>query len=109
MAKSFTIIASTINGAIQEFPKRVDMFCGQAQGEGMTIIRDYDVNFCIVNKTVFLIRYGGDVFGTTQFSSRLEFNQFMDNQCATCANRRCVLRYSGCYLEYNNCRLIYEY
>lgn len=109
MPKFFTIVAKTINGAIQEFPKRIQMVCGQAQPEGMAIVRDYDDNFCIVNKRVFLIRYGGDLFGTTEFTTKAGFIQYMNNICCSdCAPKNCTVKYNDCTVLFNGCRVVVD-
>ena len=108
MPEFFSIVADTIDGAIQEFPKKIEMVCGKAHGEGVQIIRDYDANFCIVNKRVFLVRYGKHLFGTTQFVSRVEFEQFMNDQCCHHCVHEHTLVYDDCILSYNGCTLKYR-
>lgn len=91
----FTIVASVINGEIQPFPKRVDLPCDQVQAAGMTIIRDYDDNYCIVNKKVFLLVYKEQTFGTTQFKTMEQWWQFQFSQCG------CFFYIDGCVAEIN--------
>lgn len=74
---------------------------------GEAIVRDYDANFCIVNKRVFLIRYGNDVFGTTEYTTKAAFSQFMNNQCCGECVHPHTLIYNDCILSYNGCDLKY--
>lgn len=101
--KVFTIIASTINGEIQEFPKRVEIPCWAAFAAGEAIIRDYDANFCIVNKKIFLLGYGKNVFGTTQFKTHMEWVKFQNTLCQCCPPPS-----ECCFLLYNNCKITYN-
>lgn len=103
--KTLSIIAKTINGTIQEFPPIYKFPCSQVQPAGEAVIRDYDENFCIVAKKVFLIVYNQNVFGTTQFTTDSEFWQYQRAACACCGGE-CSVNYNNCNLEYNECVLI---
>lgn len=104
MAKYFTFIADTINGKIQEFPVAQNLLCGKVKPLGCDIIKQFNKTECIVAKKVFLIYYGGDVFGSTQFSSVAQFVMYMNNSCrifCTPAN----LTINKCYLDLNGCQV----
>ncbi len=105
--KTIAIIAKTINGAIQEFPPTYYFPCSQVFPEGESIIRDYDDNYCIVAQKVFLVKYGNNIFGTTQFDSMTEFLAYKDSYCASCC-QGCVIVVDGCVLIYNDCDLSYN-
>lgn len=105
--KTIAIRASTINGAIQEFPPTYYFPCSQVLPQGEAIIRDYDVNDCIVAKKVFLVKYQNNVFGTTQFVSMVEFLTYKESYCASCC-QACVIEFDGCVLLYNDCSLTYN-
>ena len=90
-----TIVAATIDGQIQEFPPRVDLPCNSVRAAGPSIIRDYDANFCIVAKKVFLLVYQGRTFGTTQVKTMEEWWQFKDSQCG------CFYYVDGCIASIN--------
>ena len=105
--KTIAIRASTINGAIQEFPPTYYFPCSQVIPQGESIIRDYDTNDCIVAKKVFLVKYGQNIFGTTQFESMVEFLLYKESYCASCCIS-CVIKVGNCVLLYNGCSLTYN-
>jgi hypothetical protein len=122
VAKHFTFIADTINGKIQEFPKAFNLICGDVKPLGCEVIRQFNKTECIVAKRVFLIYYGGDVFGSTQFTSIAQFILYMNNACRVFCTPafftvdHCKLTLFGCdvkfyvpckerYLKINGCRM----
>lgn len=105
--KSIAIRASTINGEIQEFPPTYYFPCSQVIPQGETIIREYDLDWCIVAKKVFLVKYQNNVFGTTQFVSMDEFLAYKESYCASCCIS-CVIKVGNCVLLYNGCSLTYN-
>lgn len=107
MANKFlSIVATTINGEIQEFPPTISIPCDLGQAEGEAVIRDFDINTCIVAVKVFLIRYGKNLFGTKQFTNVDEFRQYQAAVCQCCGN--CGLTVDGCGLYFNNCNITYS-
>jgi len=101
------IRASTINGEIQEFPPTYYFPCSQVHPQGEAVIRDYDDNTCIVARKVYLVEYGGNVFGTVQFDTYEEFEDYKSQSC-TCCGGGCVVIIGGCVLLYNGCDLTYN-
>lgn len=102
MAKSFQLAVNTINGEILEFPKTITVTCDQISPLGISVIRDWNEMLCIVSKRVLLLRYGMQTFGTTQFKSVAEFNQFKKSQCSCCPEI-CHLQLNGCDIRLNGC------
>lgn len=107
--KTIAIIAKTVNGAIQEFPPTYYFPCSQVFPEGESIIRDYDDNYCIVAQKVFLVKYGNNIFGTTQFETMTEFLAYKDSYCGACCVKTCPIIIDECVLTYNGCELIYSF
>lgn len=104
------IIAKTINGEIQEFPPTYYFPCSQVQAEGESVVREYDLNSCIVATRVFLVKYGGNTFGTKQFTSRSEFLKFQIEYCSICCGGgACDIIIDGCALMYNGCDIKYSF
>lgn len=100
------IVADTVNGEILEFPLTVDADCLQVIAIGPSVVRDFDANFCVVAKSVFLVQFGQNVFGTTQFSTIEEFNSYRDSVCV-CCDEQCEIGYDDCALKYDSCLIKY--
>lgn len=102
--QTFKFTADTIDGKIQEFPQTFDLRCVRVKPLGVDIVRQYNKTQCIVAKKVFLIYYEGQVFGSTQFSSVVQFVQYVNNSCRSF----CVPAYltiDNCYLDLNGCHV----
>ncbi len=102
MAKSFQFTVNTINGEFLEFPKTVTVVCDKIFPLGVSVIRDWNESMCIVSKRVLLIQYGMQTFGTTQFASVAEFDQYRKAICACCSDT-CHITLNGCFLMLNGC------
>ena len=104
--KTFTFIADTIDGKIQEFPVAFDLRCEWAKPLGCDIVKQFNKNQCIVAKKVFLIYYAGQVFGSTQFTSVAQFVMYMNNSCrifctpAFFTIDNCKLSLYGCDVQF---------
>lgn len=109
MGKFLNIEVSTLNGEILEFPYVQQFNCDSVQPIGVQNIRDYDVNNCIVVKTVYLLLEKENVFGTTEITTKQQFESLKLAACNTCGNiGTCILRYNGCILSFNGCDIIYN-
>jgi hypothetical protein len=100
--KSFAFRADTINGVIQEFPPTMTFFCGDVTPIGIDLVRDFDEDACGIVKRVFLILYNGSTFGTTQFKSRDEYDQYIQTQC-NCCPQICYVKIGDCDVMIGNC------
>ena len=102
MGKFITIIASTINGRIQEFPQTFNLKCNEVIPVDETIVRDFDSNLDIVAKRGFLVRVGEQLLGTTQFKSKEDFLKYKSVNCACCSpSEDCFLYVNGCIVTIN--------
>lgn len=57
------------------------MDCDLVNPLGEKVVRQYDKNLCIVSRKVFIVYYGGHLFGTTEFSDITEFTDYRNDQC----------------------------
>lgn len=97
MSKIVEISVKTINGQILEFPKIISARKSQMLPFGEDLVRNFDVNECIVVTKLFLFTHGLDLFGTTEFSTLEGFYQFI--------NKKCYLTIGGCYITINGKRI----
>lgn len=100
--KSFNFRADTINGAIQEFPPTMSLFCDRAIPIGVNVVRDFDDDGCGVAKRVFLIVYDGQTLGSTQFKSRSDYDQWISTSCDCCPGL-CDVKFGDCFVTIGNC------
>lgn len=107
MAKLFKFTANTINGELQEFPASFEFDCDRISPIGMAVIRDYDDLLNIVARKVFLVLYNGETFGTTQFKSISDYDQFIKVNCQCCPSR-CIVLLNGCHLQLNGCDFVLD-
>jgi hypothetical protein len=103
--KEFNISVKTINGQVLQDPVTMNFPCNVVP-VGESIVRYLDINFCIINKKVYLFRNGQDVFGTTIVNCLDGFNQYRGVNCGCCPEL-CLLEYNNCYLMYNDCTISY--
>lgn len=108
MGKYINIEVSTLNGAILEKPYVQQFNCNLVFPQGIANVRDYDINNCIVVKTVFLLVENGNVFGTTEIATKQQFEQLRKASCTTCERGGCVISYNNCALKWDNCTLRYS-
>lgn len=78
-------------------------FCDKAIPIGINIIRDFDEDGCGVATRVFLVLYEGQTFGTTQFKSRSEYDQWINTNCGCCTNVKCDVVIGDCLVYIGNC------
>lgn len=95
--KTFPFIADTIDGQILEFPKLFYLQCELVRPLGLQIVRQYNKTQCIVAKKVFQIYYQGQTFGSVQFGSVIQFDQYLNNVCRFFC--------TPAYVTINNCNL----
>ena len=107
---TFPFLADTIDGRILEFPKLFYLECDLVKPLGLQIIRQYSKTQCIVAKKVFQIYYAGQVFGSTQFTSVMQFVQYLNSVCVTFCTpayftiNNCLFEINGCDVTiYNPC------
>lgn len=98
---TFSFVANTIDGKIQEFPKQFFLRCNLVRPIGNSIVRQYNGTECIVSMKVFLIYYEGQLFGSTGYQTFDEFNAFLRSQC----NDQCGVTINGCYALINGCHV----
>lgn len=103
---TFPFLADTIDGRILEFPKLFYLDCSLVKPLGLQIVRQYSKTQCIVAKKVFQIYYAGQVFGSTQFTSVMQFVAYLDSVCVSvCAPA--LVTINNCNLERNGCNVTY--
>lgn len=101
--KRFPLSVNTINGEIYEFPQEITVVCGQILLVGPSVVREYDGNTdCIIAKRVLLFKYGGNVFGTSQFTTINEFNQYLSGMCS-CCDPICYIQIGDCNIAIGDC------
>jgi hypothetical protein len=105
LGKHVNFRADTINGEIQEFPPTFELDCSRVHAIGESIVRDYDDNFNIVAKKVFLVSYGKQTFGSSQFKTLDEFNDYLGVSCRCCPCVECFPFINGCIIELNGCEV----
>lgn len=92
--RTFKFTAHTIDGKLLEFPSTFWMRCDLVTPLYRDIVRAYDKNECIVARKVYLVSYGGHLYGTEDFTNMPDF---VDYVRANCNVRSC------CFAIYNNC------
>lgn len=105
MATYFTFDANTIDGKILETSQRIYMKCNLVIPLYQDVVRQYDGNECIVAKKVYLVMYGGHLYGTDQFSNMTDFVEYVRSACFE--EECCYLTDGGCYLTFNGQRIVY--
>lgn len=105
---TFPFLADTIDGKILEFPKLFYLECDLVKPLGLQIIRQYTKTECIKAKKVFQIYYNGQVFGSTQFTSVMQFVNYLNSVCVQFCTPA-LLMVNNCNLEVDGCNLtIYQ-
>lgn len=103
---TFPFLADTIDGRILEFPKLFYLDCSLVKPLGLQIVRQYSKTQCIVAKKVFQIYYAGQVFGSIQFVSVMQFVSYLDSVCVSvCAPAFVTI--NNCNLQRNGCNVTY--
>lgn len=113
---TFPFLADTIDGRILEFPKLFYLDCSLVKPLGLQIVRQYSKTQCIVAKKVFQIYYAGQVFGSTQFTSVLQFVGYLNSVCISFCSpsfftiNNCLFQINGCDTTiYNTCSDGYDF
>lgn len=81
MDKSFPLLIKVINGDVQEFPVEFYFKCSQLVPEGPAIVRYFNEDQCSVGMKVFYLRYGQELFGSTQFRTTTDFWNYWGALC----------------------------
>ena len=97
----FKFTADTIDNKIQEHPKQFQLHCDLIKPIGIQVVRDYNGSECIQAMTVFLIMYGGQLFGNICYESYAGFFQEWKAVCYGTG----TLQVNGCNLRLNGCNL----
>lgn len=108
MGKIFSFTAETLNGEILELPQQYEVSCDSVRPMGVMQIRAWDVNDCIVVRTVFGVMYGKNLLGTTQFYNLQDYDNYIASQCGCCEGSiiGCdSLLVDGCTLKIGDCFL----
>jgi len=100
------LTVQSINGEFQEFPPTIDFSCNKIIPIGTQVIRNYDENYDIVAKRLFLFNYQGQVFGSFQFSSVADFVNKIAILCKCCSGcDSYIVQINGCNFTINGCQL----
>lgn len=94
--KYFSLTVDVINGEVKEFPQTFNFRCDTVVPIGNTIIRYFTDDMCQVAHKTFYIRYGSDLFGTSQFTTEQQFWDFTN-----CYPSVTFAYMNGCYLRLN--------
>lgn len=105
MSKSLQFIADTIDGEIQPVQGVFNFPCDKVTPIGVNIVRSFDDDLGIIAKRVFVIEYNNHSFGSTQFKSLNDFNQYYGISCKCCPSH-CIVLVNGCNLTLNGCNLV---
>lgn len=103
MAKSLQFIADTIDGEIQATPGIFDFPCDQITPIGINVVKSFDEDLGIIAKRVFVIQYNNHSFGSTQFKSLSDFNQYRGIECVCCGCVECYPYINLCEISINGC------
>lgn len=79
--RTFQFTADSIDGVIQEFPKKFFLRCDQVQIIGASQVRNYTGTWCIQVMNVFLIQYNGQLLGSKCFKTFEQFVRFIKSVC----------------------------
>jgi len=101
---TFKFTANTLDGNILEFPLIVDMRCDLVIPLYQDIVKAYDKDECIVARKVYLVSYGGHLYGTFDFTTLEEFVEYRNSSCIP-VEECCYLTYAGCYITFNGERI----
>lgn len=83
------------------------MKCGKVTPIGLQTVREFDIEYCIVATDVYLVLYNGDTYGTQQFETFDEFEDYMAGECTCCASL-CTFTINCCEVTIDGCSLIFE-
>lgn len=79
--KTFELNIETIDGDIQLSPVCKTFSCKDVSPMGLSVVRGYNNENCIIAKSVFLFRQGQMVFGTTEFKDTQGFYDYINSHC----------------------------
>lgn len=77
MAEFVELEVNIINGEVQEFPVMMVFRSDWLKPVGETIVRYFDDALCSVAKKTFMMSYGLETFGTSEFKTAADFWQFV--------------------------------
>jgi len=97
----FQFSAKTVDGDIKEVPEMQYFQCGLVRPLGNQVVREYDGNECIRSVRVFLVEYGGHIFGREGFTNKADFVRELNNVCQPAG--RCIITINGCAVTINGC------
>lgn len=89
-------VATTIDGRILEFPQRLYFKCDLVIPLYQQVVRQYDGNECINAIRVYMVSYGGHLYGTKDFTNMVDFLSYRNTSCKT--KFCCDLIFNGCYV-----------
>jgi hypothetical protein len=99
--KIFAFTSKTIDGDIKDVPEVQYFQCDKVRPIGNQVVREYDGNECIRAVKVFLVAYGGHIFGREGFTEMADFVRELNNVCNPSA--KCVVKINGCAVKVNGC------
>lgn len=102
---TFRFTANTLDGRILEFPLTVDMRCDLVIPLYQDIVKEYDKDECIVARKVYLVSYGGHLYGTFDFTTMEEFIEYRNRNCIE--KECCYITFGGCYLTFNEVKITF--
>lgn len=110
MKKEFPFNYTYYNGEFFEFPATVYFPCNssQVQPQGLQVIASTDSEENVLGNRIFLVRYGVNLFGSTEFRTLQDFWQYMNAYCQPCPPRFCYFTINDCYAEINGCNVLYK-
>lgn len=106
--KNFNVIAKAFNYAFLFKPVTYSLVCNRAVPLGITTVSAFNELEEVERKVLFLIKYGQDIIGTDQFKSVQAYWDYVNVQCACCAEPilDCGILLNGCNLTLNGCNFI---
>ena len=105
MGKTIQFVADTIDGEIQPSPGVFNFPCDKVIPIGVNVVRSFDESLDIVAMRVFEVNYNNHSFGSTQFKSLSDFQQYRQTACACCP-AKCIILVNGCSLQLNGCDFV---
>lgn len=107
MAKTLQFIADTIDGEIQPTPGVFNFPCDKVIPIGVNVVKSFDDMLDIIAKRVFEVEYNHHNFGSTQFKSLSDFQQYVSASCQCCP-AKCIILVNGCNLQLNGCDFVLD-
>ena len=107
MGKTLQFVADTIDGEIQSSPAVFNFPCNKVIPIGVNVVKSFDEALGIIATRVFEVEYNYQNFGSRQFKSLSDFQQYRNVACLCCPSK-CIILVNGCNLQLNGCDFVLD-